>query len=1003
MRFGKLFLMVCLWGIAGTGFCQHYRILHWGVENGLSQGINQKIIQDANGFLWITSYEGVNRFDGKTFRNFYSSSKKRNSILGTQTTGLVEDSLHKIWIGSGYGLNRYDPVTDSVITFTAAGLPAKSVQYIIPVAATRNEVICFQFNGQLIAYNITTFARRVVAENIKWFDDFINVHNAWPDIKTNTLWMPAATGIAKVDISTGKTSYYFQDRLISAIVNNERTGTMLLGTDNGFIEWDAATNVFTVIQSLQSVPLGKVTSLAIDKEYNYWVGTEEQGLFIKSADNAITHLVKTDDPLNSINGNKINTIFCDNAGIVWLGVATNGIDQLVPGNRFTHYSEDLKSKNSLSNNIIRCFLEDDNKNIWIATQGGGINIYNPLTQTFSSLTRKNIPGLPFDFIRFLVKDDQNRAWIGTEKGMCRMNMQTYKATGIQFSDTGHQLLRDPYIEQIIDFRDNSWLIATKDFGLFQLNKGSDTAHQLAYPGNKHVFYTAFVNDLLFVCVWDDNPKIFTIKNGKWEELKKDITSAFVITWVLHDAREKKYWIGTLKGLLETDEQLNVLRQYTTDDGLSNHYIYAMLLDHDGMLWISTNKGLSLFNTLTKTFRVFTPADGLQGYEYNAKAAAITSDGTLYFGGTNGFDLVKKTTASLPHAPAKFYIKEFLVNNVPLPGKENINYTSAIQLPYSGNNLTIQAGAIDFITRGNSKIRYRLENVDAGWKTADRDFIINYSGLPPGEYKFVATAANINNEWNEKVTTLTITIAKPWWLSWWLRLSVAALLTGIATIIIRSYYHRKLEKQRVRFERQQAVQHERTRIATDMHDDLGAGLSRIKFLGETINIKQQQQEPIEEDIGKIKEYSHEMINKMGEIVWALNEKNDSLNDLVAYIRSYTMEYLSENNIECTPEITDNLPETFVSGEFRRNIFLSVKEALHNIVKHAHASHVYLSIIVADKLSISIRDNGIGFDPNNTRPFSNGLTNIKTRIHNIGGKTELKQQQGTELQLEAPLPV
>jgi signal transduction histidine kinase len=150
------------------------------------------------------------------------------------------------------------------------------------------------------------------------------------------------------------------------------------------------------------------------------------------------------------------------------------------------------------------------------------------------------------------------------------------------------------------------------------------------------------------------------------------------------------------------------------------------------------------------------------------------------------------------------------------------------------------------------------------------------------------------------------------------------------LFLKRYSNEKLRKQMRELEKLKAIEKERTRIATDMHDDLGAGLSRIKFLSETIGIKKQQQQPFEDDIIKIREYSHEMIDKMGEIVWALNEKNDSLNDLVSYIRVYAAGYLSQNGINCKIEVPDNFPTSFVSGEFRRNVYLTIKEALHNVV-------------------------------------------------------------------------
>ena len=203
------------------------------------------------------------------------------------------------------------------------------------------------------------------------------------------------------------------------------------------------------------------------------------------------------------------------------------------------------------------------------------------------------------------------------------------------------------------------------------------------------------------------------------------------------------------------------------------------------------------------------------------------------------------------------------------------------------------------------------------------------------------------------------------------------------------------------ERQQAIEKERTRIATDMHDDLGAGLSRIKFLSETISIKKQQQQPFEEDITKIREYSHEMIDKMGEIVWALNEKNDTLSDLLSYTRVYASEYLSQNGIACIVEAPDQFPSTFVSGEFRRNVFLTIKEALHNVVKHSLATEVNLTMSANHQLVIRLQDNGIGYDKNNVRLFSNGLTNMKTRVKEIGGKIEIINKSGTIINLSIPL--
>lgn len=995
-RFAFLLLFVLLWTLKSRG--QNFRVLHWGIESGLSQGINHKIIQDSKGFLWITSYEGLNRFDGKNFRNFYSSSKK-NSLHGWEITGLVEDSMRRIWAGSSEGLNCYNPETDSFIHF----LPEKALLngrfYSIPLAATKEEIICFEISGKIVAYSTDCFAKRIITDKVPWHSNYLTAINCWLNKAKEELWMPVEQGLANIHLRNGTTDIYGKSFQVNALLGNEQKQRLVIGTDSGILEFNLKSRKF-LPNTYGHILKSKVTCIAKDKNQCLWIGTEEQGLYVAGADGNFNHYVKTSIQ-NSINGNKINSIFFDLNGTAWVGVSTNGVDQLIPENGFQHYNDAQKKSNQLSNNIVRCFLEDNEKNIWIATQGGGINIFNPSYKLFKSLTRKILPGLPSNFIRSLAWDKKGIFLIGTEKGACRLNAKSLKTKKINFCSSSSKRLASPYVEQIIPFENNSWLISTKQFGLFILNKDGHKAMQLPFPGNKHVFYTAFVNKLLFISVWDENPRIFFIKSGQWIEIESRLAK-YTITWVSYDKRRKRYWIGSLQGLIETDEKLNILRQYTVEDGLSNHYIYVMVLDKNGLLWISTNKGISQFDPERRTFNKFTPEDGLQGYEYNAKAALEASDGTLYFGGINGFDAIKKSLDSLPSTHPKFYIKELLVNNIPYRSKKNINYIKALQLNYFENNITIQTGVVNFIPSGNNKIKYKLVGIDREWKIADRDFVINYSSLPSGEFEFFATAASAPGKWNPEGTHIRFFVAKPWWRSWWFFFSIFFFLLFIIVLLFRSYYQRKWIKQKAELEKVRAVEQERTRIAFDMHDDLGVGLTKIKFLSEKIELKSWQQQSIQEELLKVKRCVHDMIDKMGEIVWALNEKNDSLADLLAYSRSYAIEYLEQAEIHCCFETSDNTPSIFINGEFRRNVFLSVKEALHNVVKHAEATKVLIRVMASEKLDIFIEDDGKGFKTEEVKPYRNGVMNMQKRMVAISGKCIITSGQKTIVHLSAPLP-
>ena len=187
----------------------------------------------------------------------------------------------------------------------------------------------------------------------------------------------------------------------------------------------------------------------------------------------------------------------------------------------------------------------------------------------------------------------------------------------------------------------------------------------------------------------------------------------------------------------------------------------------------------------------------------------------------------------------------------------------------------------------------------------------------------------------------------------------------------------------------------------MHDDLGAGLSRIKFLSQSILNKKLKDEIIKTELEKITSFSDEMSEKMGEIVWALNEKNDTLADLIAYTRSYAVEYLANHNIQCDAKTPFNLPGNFITGETRRNIFLSVKECLHNIVKHSGANRVCFSVELDGQMKIIIHDNGKGIDLDHRRAFSNGIDNINKRMKEINGEVKFFNDQGTRVSLSIPL--
>jgi signal transduction histidine kinase len=358
----------------------------------------------------------------------------------------------------------------------------------------------------------------------------------------------------------------------------------------------------------------------------------------------------------------------------------------------------------------------------------------------------------------------------------------------------------------------------------------------------------------------------------------------------------------------------------------------------------------------------------------------------------------------PSEPSKDQYRPKLLFSQVLVGNDLVADVAGhpLSLRYDQNALSFNVGVPSYTDERQTRFSYLLEgSSDARWSTPSNQSAINFVNLPPGNYILHVKARFLSGIYPDQTGSYAFRIRPPWWQTTLFRATMALLLAAGIGWAIRGYTLKRLKAQRIVLEGQRAIEKERTRIATDMHDDLGAGLSRIKFLSDTIGIKQQMQQPIDEEIGGIREYSKEMIDKMGEIVWALNQKNDLLSDLLSYTRSYAAAYLMQAGIRSRIESPEEFPYRFVSGEFRRNVYLAVKEALHNIVKHSQAQEVYIRMEVRKALVIILQDDGIGFDRAAIRPYANGLQNMERRIGELGGTLEISSGKGTTVTISVPV--
>jgi signal transduction histidine kinase len=320
----------------------------------------------------------------------------------------------------------------------------------------------------------------------------------------------------------------------------------------------------------------------------------------------------------------------------------------------------------------------------------------------------------------------------------------------------------------------------------------------------------------------------------------------------------------------------------------------------------------------------------------------------------------------------------------------------LRVPPDHRRMDFDFAALSFVGPENVGFRHRLVGFDDDWMESggtERERSAGYPRLPPGKYEFQVSACNSEGVWNEAGATLAFEVTPFFWQTWWFRGLVIFTFTAVIIAIVRYVSFRRLRAQLLLLEQQAALHKERARIAKDIHDDLGANLTQISFLGELAQQDRGVPKKAGEHIEKISNTARLAVKSLDEIVWAVNPRNDTLAHFIDYTGQYALDYLRVAGIRCRLDLPEQTPARELSTDVRHNLFLVVKEAINNTVKHAHATELKLQIgVMEDKLTISIEDNGCGFDQPPTDDGADGLRNMRQRLADIGGQCWINGRPG-----------
>jgi len=791
-----------------------------GLEDGLSQSTVLAILQDQFGFLWIGTEDGLNRYNGYTFKVFRPDLNNPATISDRWITSLIEDSQGYIWIGTRQGgLNRYDPATGKFIYYLHDPTDPESISSNYVTAILENT------KGEL--WIGTNYGLNLLDRRTGKFQRY----NSDPDISTTlssnliTTLFEDSRGILWIGTEDGRLnrfnsatknfiSYIYDPKNYSVVkgknikgIVEDRNGDLWLASFEGLHRFTPSESSFTSYQHSRAKPSNLISdtilSLYIDRSGTLWIGTNEGLDRFDSKTNSFVHYRHNPSDQTSLNNNIILSIYEDLGGVLWIGTFGGGLNKFNKGqSKFAYYHHEPSNPNSLSANHIFPIHADSVGNIWIGTYGGGLNRFNPNQGLFTHYLHdpENPNSLPSNEIYSVYVDKTNTIWVGTAEALSRRNPSSVNFTHYINDPANPASLAGGPVQVIFqDSRGLLWIGTSNGLDLLDPSTGKFTHYQnnLTKPDTiSSNEITAIYEDrdgVLWVGTFDNGLNRFNRETGtfvRYQRNREDPQSLSdnSITAVYQD-KKNNLWIATEGGGLNLyHPESNTFQHYTEKDGLPNNVIYGILEDKFGRLWLSTNYGLSRFNPEKETFRNYTDSDGLQSNEFNMGAYAKGLDGRMYFGGINGLNAFFPTEVKDNTYAPPVILTSFTPGGQPDPELPQAEALSQVTLGWPNNNFAFEVAALSFAEPGRNQYAYKLEGFDKDWNYVGPSREGRYTNLAGGTYTLRFMGTNNDGVWNESNQTVQITVVPPFWQTWTFRILITLAIIGLGLLAYRIRVH-----------------------------------------------------------------------------------------------------------------------------------------------------------------------------------------------------------------------
>ncbi|HEX7692182.1 MAG TPA: two-component regulator propeller domain-containing protein [Sediminibacterium sp.] len=1014
MKHLLLLVACCFLYAGGVSAQQGFTFNRISTEDGigLASNVVYSTYQDAKGFIWIGTANGLQRFDGSKFIQYNTSSDNSAALPISDLTQILPAGNNSLWLcfssKGEFGLFNLS-------TFQYTTVPIKPLRQVLPGAGfrlwkdSRGEVFLTIFRYGILHYDKK--ANAFIDDNYFQLPfDWTPTLGHYEDTVTHRYWFPC--------YNFGMAVYDAKDRRLYTSKNNPRNIPLL---------------------NNKKVAVG-TSEIFIDSKRRHWIMCWSDAQYKYCFDANGKQLNLSDGLGQNPEYAELSHFFETSRRVLWIYGANALYNLDNDANRFFFYQHAPASPTGIEFQFVYQVMEDHDGNIWVATDHG---LYFASTESgTSAVVNMLFPPDKTGGVEFtdILELKTGQIWLSTwgkgifthNKNMVRYDAGIYDhippmddVSWIQYRQVwtlyqqadgkvwigcqgGHYIIHDP-ITKTSQFRSDpvfkgstlQYITGDKAGNIWI---GTLKGDLIKYDGRKFSLMQEFGSQIEKILIDNEgsiwvapiNRGLYCLSADGVRVIQRYTTAAKQNPLFMNSGRDMDQLNDSVivfgGGAMNfVNKRTHEVQWLTFNDGLPSNTIQRIRVDSAGYLWMITRNGLCRYNPITKRVTPYGRKEGITVSHFTDDADYFTSTGKVIFAGANAV-LIFKPAIFQNRRPANVTITDFKIFNTYIRVDSLLNLPR-VQLVSNQNSFSIYYAALSYAERDKLTFYYKMSGIDKGWVKADRLGYINYSLLPPGHYTFSVYCEDIDGTRSPDVTSIRIYIKPPFWRTYWFLGSMLLLVA----LIVYSFHH-------LRVKRLLDLEKLRMRVARDLHDDMGSTLSTINILSSMAKTKLGSDAvKTGEYLGKIGDNSQRMMEAMDDIVWSIKPTNDSMQKIAARMREFATNVLEAKEIELDFRMDEAVFDVVLNMEARRDFFLVFKEAVNNAAKYSNASMVVIRVGMHNKrLVLLVEDNGAGFNPEEA-DNGNGLGNMRKRAAAMNGRILIVSSPGEGAHITLNIPV